>query len=235
MAEAKEGLLEAIFSLAGLLELSLGAFERMADLAVRAVPGCDGASVSVLECDGQVSTAGASDERAVLLDKLQYYGQEGPGLSAIRTATVVQVDDFGRDSRYPTFGPAAAALGVLSCLSVPLTASTETVGGLNLYGDVPHAYDEPAIATGETVAAHASLVLATSRAHQRSLDLVDKQQVALASRAEIEQARGILMARSHYDADEAFDILRRASQRQNVKLRDVAHAIVTDNSNLTVH
>jgi hypothetical protein len=77
----------------------------MAELAVSAVAGCDGASLSVLESDGQVSTAGASDERTVQLDKLQYHSQQGPCLSAIRTATVLRVDDFGRDSRYPTFGP----------------------------------------------------------------------------------------------------------------------------------
>jgi transcriptional regulator with GAF, ATPase, and Fis domain len=232
MAEAHEGLITAIFSLADMLELPVGAFDDMAKMAVRAVPGCDGASVSVLEADGQVTTAGASDERTIQLDKLQYHIQQGPYLSAIRTAATIQVDDFACDSRYPTFGPAAAALGVACCLSVPLTASHQTVGVLNLYGDVPHAYSEPAVATAETAAAHAALLIATSRAHHRSLDLADKHQVALAARAEIEQAKGILMAGSHCGADQAFDILRRASQRGNLKLRDIAHAIVADTSNL---
>ena len=59
-------------------------------------------------------------------------------------------------------------------------------------------------------------------------DVVDQVQVAMNSRAEIEQAKGILMARSHCDADRAFDILRRASQRQNVKLRQIAHTIVVN-------
>lgn len=231
MVEASKGLMGAIFSLAELLELPSGAFDDMANLAVKTVTGCDGASVSVLEADGQVTTAGASDERTVLLDKLQYHSQEGPCLSAMSTATTVQVDDLGRDSRYPTFGPGAAALGVASCLSVPLTASDRTVGGLNLYGEIPYAYDELAGAAGETVAAHASLLVATRQARQRSLDLVDKQRVALASRAEIEQAKGILMAGSRCDADEAFGILRRTSQRQNLKLRDIAHAIVANTSN----
>ena len=43
----------------------------------------------------------------------------------------------------------------------------------------------------------------------------------------IEQAKGMLMARSpERSPDDAFDILRRASQRENVKLRDVAQRIV---------
>jgi AmiR/NasT family two-component response regulator len=49
---------------------------------------------------------------------------------------------------------------------------------------------------------------------------------ALASRDLIGQAKGILMAREGCSADQAFDMLRRASQRLNQKLRDVAEQIV---------
>jgi transcriptional regulator with GAF, ATPase, and Fis domain len=230
MAEAEEGLNEALRSLTGLLELPTGAFEAMASLAARAVPGCDGASVSVLEADGAVTTAGASDQRTMQLDDLQYDNDEGPCLSAIRTAIVVQVDDFSHDSRYSRFAPAAAALGVSSCLSVPLSRSAQTIGGLNLYGEKVHAYDDAAGATGEQVAIEASLLVATRRAHQQSLNLVDTLHATMASRAVIEQAKGIVMAGSHCDADHAFDILRRASQRQNVKLRDIAQTIVANTS-----
>ena len=48
----------------------------------------------------------------------------------------------------------------------------------------------------------------------------------VAIRAVIEQAKGILMAAQHCDADEAFDLLVRASQRENVKVRDLAVRIV---------
>ena len=71
-----------------------------------------------------------------------------------------------------------------------------------------------------------AVTIAATRAYERSLKLVEQLHIAIASRSEIEQAKGILMARSHCDADGAFDILRRASQRQNVKLRDIAHTIV---------
>ena len=42
----------------------------------------------------------------------------------------------------------------------------------------------------------------------------------------IEQAKGILMAQTGCGAEQAFDMLRRASQRSNVKVRDLASAIV---------
>jgi GAF domain-containing protein len=226
MAEVDEGLVESLGALARLLQPAAAAFESMARMARLVVPGCDHASVSVLAVTGEVTTAGASDALTVQLDDLQYEADEGPCLSAIRSGSPVQVDEFISDRRFPTFAAAAAAVGASSCLSLPLSLGEETIGGLNLYGDAPHAYNEISVKAGEEIAGQASLVVASVRAYERSLKLVDQLHLAMGSRAEIEQAKGILMARSHCDADRAFDVLRRASQRQNVKLRDIAHTIV---------
>ena len=53
---------------------------------------------------------------------------------------------------------------------------------------------------------------------------------AMKNRAVIEQAKGILMARQQCGEDEAFDLLVRASQRENIKLRTVAQRIVDNAS-----
>jgi GAF domain-containing protein len=226
MAEIDEGLIEALGALANLLEPAHTGLERMAYLAVRAVPGCDHASISVLGDDDVVTTAGVSDERSAHLDEQQYDAGEGPCLLAIHSGTTVQVDEFARDVRFPAFAAAASAGGVSSCLSLPVTVAGRTAGGMNLYGDRVRAYTEESVRAGEELAGHVAVVIAGSRAFERSLKLVDQFRIAIGSRSEIEQAKGILMARGHCDADQAFDILRRASQRQNVKLRDIAHTIV---------
>ena len=49
---------------------------------------------------------------------------------------------------------------------------------------------------------------------------------ALVTRELVGQAQGILMEREHITADQAFGILRRASQNLNVKLREVAQDLV---------
>jgi len=46
------------------------------------------------------------------------------------------------------------------------------------------------------------------------------------SRAVIEQAKGILMAKHGLNADAAFDALVRISQESHRKLRDVAYQLV---------
>jgi hypothetical protein len=51
-------------------------------------------------------------------------------------------------------------------------------------------------------------------------------QARLASQPVIEQAKGIIMARYGWSEDQAFDALRRASQRENIKVRDLAASIV---------
>jgi AmiR/NasT family two-component response regulator len=50
--------------------------------------------------------------------------------------------------------------------------------------------------------------------------------LAMESRAVIEQAKGVLMAQRGIDSQQAFEMLRDASQRYNRKLRDIATGIV---------
>jgi AmiR/NasT family two-component response regulator len=64
--------------------------------------------------------------------------------------------------------------------------------------------------------------LAYWTAHQEAANLSR----AMEHRAVIEQAKGIIMASQHCGPDEAFDLLRRASQRENRKLRDLAVDLV---------
>jgi transcriptional regulator with GAF, ATPase, and Fis domain len=203
------------------------ALETVVRLAPRTVAGCDLASVSLLGDAATMTTAAASEEPARVLDLLQVETDEGPCIDAIRTGSRVIVAAFGEDGRYPAFGAVASdTAGVHSCFSLPLLATRRVTGSLNLYGKEPNAYDERGDVTAVQLAEQAALIVATALAHERSTRLAGQLQATLASRAVIEQAKGILMARSRVAADEAFDILRRASQRQNVKLREVARQIV---------
>jgi AmiR/NasT family two-component response regulator len=71
------------------------------------------------------------------------------------------------------------------------------------------------------------VVIANSQAYWGALELSEQLNEAMASRAVIEQAKGILMARDPgLDAAAAFEMLRSASQRENVKLRDIAREVV---------
>ena len=61
----------------------------------------------------------------------------------------------------------------------------------------------------------------------RRAELTEDLQVALAGRAIIDQALGIVMGQRRCTADEAFEVLREVSQTSNIKLREVAARLIS--------
>ena len=101
------------------------------------------------------------------------------------------------------------------------------MGAMNLYARVAAGFTVDDESIGTELAAAAAIVLSNASAFWAASELGDQLGQAMRSRAVIEQAKGILMARSpQMTADEAFDVLRKASQRENVKVRDIAQRIV---------
>jgi AmiR/NasT family two-component response regulator len=71
-----------------------------------------------------------------------------------------------------------------------------------------------------------AVAVANADAHDRLAEHAQNMRLAMESRAVIEQAKGVLMAQQGIDAEQAFEVLRGASQRYNRKLRDIARGIV---------
>lgn len=194
------------------------------DATVELVEGCDHASISHMRGSSLVS-ASSNDPIGIALDGIQTGAEEGPCLDCIRTGEVMVTSDLTRDARWPVYGPhAAEATGVISSLALPLHDGRRTLGALNLFADRVDAFgdeveDAEASATASILAAHATPALVAAL-HREDMA------AALASRDVIGQAKGILMARAGVDEDEAFDLLRRASQRMQVKLAEVARRLV---------
>lgn len=192
-------------------------------LVVERVPGCQAASVVLASRDSRLSV-GATGPVAAAVDELQLEMAEGPSLNALAGEEVVRVDDLGHDFRWPAFGPAAAhTWGIRSVLACRLQAGERTLGALNLYSAEADAFDGVSrIADlGTILASHVAVSLASAQA-------LEGLHTALESRETISVAMGILMARQNITRAEALDVLRRASQRENVKLRDIAARIVGD-------
>ena len=180
-----------------------------------------------LRSNGRPTTVASSDTFAAQLDEVQYGIENGPCLSAMRNGQVVHVADTAAEPRWGTFETEAAGRGVGSSLSIPLTADGRHIGALNLYAPDAGMFGEAELRRAEAFAATATgaLTLAVRQAEQA--DLTVQLRSALASRAVIDQALGIIMAQERCTSQEAFGILRAASQHRNLKLRQVAADIVT--------
>lgn len=229
-AELAEPLSAALAELAGMLVDSRPLEQLLhdvAELAVATVPGCAHAGVTLLDGERPV-TAASTDPVVLAIDQQQYAVGDGPCLDAVRRCTINRVDERDAEQRWPEFTEAAERLGIRSFLAAPLVAHGRGVGALNLYGAEPDAFDALDDALVARFAGQASVALANARLYQQATRLNVQLSEAMASRAVIEQAKGILIAHHGMTPDEAFLELRARSQSANRKLREVAHDVVQD-------
>jgi GAF domain-containing protein len=197
--------------------------QRVSDLALAEVEDCDIAGITLLR-DGKPVTAVFTDPETPHIDAAQYDTGSGPCLAAFHDAVVYRIEDTGTETRWPEFVATAAAAGIRSTLSLPLVVGENALGALNLYSRRLAGFADDASAM--VFAAQAAVVLANSQAYWAAHQLAAQLELAMTSRAVIEQAKGILMARHRCDADEAFERLRRLSNETNRKLRDVAADLI---------
>jgi GAF domain-containing protein len=198
---------------------------RVAGYAEEAVPAAAMTGITML-VEGRARTAVFTDEGAPEIDSAQYETGIGPCLDSFRHRKVFRIDDTTTDQRWAAFSNAAAAHGVRSTLSIPMVANHEGVGALNFYSKTPHGFDDDDVEVASLFGAQAAIVLANAQAYWDAHQLSQNLATAMQSRAVIEQAKGILMGAQRCSADEAFQILVRASQRENRKLREIAEDLV---------
>jgi GAF domain-containing protein len=214
---------------------------EMAVLAARLGSGENGedGESGVLSCgmtmrsNGRPVTVACSDPLAAQVDEVQYALDDGPCLHAMRDGHVVRIEDTANKARWPEFEAQAASHGIRSCLSLPLKSGPPNSGGrpvgaLNLYARTASAFGAAEARRAENFAENASGALTLAIRMASRTALIEQLRSSLTSRTVIDQALGIIMARERCGQDRAFAILRTASQHSNVKLREIAAAIVTD-------
>ncbi|CAN5593046.1 hypothetical protein BH20ACT2_BH20ACT2_02990 [soil metagenome] len=187
------------------------------------VDGCDCAGIFLVKNE-QVTTPAYSEPLVLELDGLQFETDQGPCLDAVSEGEVFYAQDLSDDPRWPDFGPVAAAAGIRSLLAFPLLGGRPSA--LNLYGRLPTAFGAAGRAQGLIVATLAGIAFGSAEDRVADDERSANLHAALLTRELIGQAQGILMERERISADQAFDVLRRASQHLNVKLREVAQNLV---------
>ena len=193
--------------------------DRIVTLAVEHLDSCEFAGISRIE-GRKISSPASSNEVPMIVDRIQAEVDEGPCLDAIKEHEIFLTGDLAAEERWPRFARRAnAETGVSSILSIRLFVEEDTMGSLNLYATEHDAFNETDIAFGTVFGAHAAVAMAASRREENLERKADTRDL-------IGQAKGILMARGGIDDGQAFDLLRRASQRQNVKLVAVAEQVV---------
>jgi transcriptional regulator with GAF, ATPase, and Fis domain len=194
-------------------------WQAIVQSALSAVEGAEAAGITILR-GREFHSVAPSSELVDKVDAVQYALRSGPCVDAVLKDKVFRTGDLEHDKRWPQFGRIAAREhGVHSMLAFRLyLEDDDTIGGLNLYSTQREAFSQAAVITGEVVATHAAIVLSGAQRRDEAANL----QLALKSNREIGIALGILMSRHRITQEQAFDLLRMASQHTHRKLRELA-------------
>jgi hypothetical protein len=210
------------------VQLKLGGdlLDRLLRHLLDVVPDAVGVGISVLMSDQPprvVNALGAAEE----LDPLQWRLTEGPLVDARCNEQPAVSDDLAGDERWPRLRQAMRQVSASEVRGVVVLPGTWDDGGpvlLSVYLDQKptdeHVHKvlrlEPLLATSLALVEYCSGEVL--RADQM-LEMMQYRRV-------IEQAKGLVMGALSCDGNEAFDTLTRASQHFNVRVRDLAIALV---------
>lgn len=220
----------AFVELASSLVTGDDVLDLLAHLTTECARLLDVASAGLLLADpqGVLHVMAASSERTRQLELFQLQRDEGPCRDCFHSGSPVSVADLSiQQIRWPHFVPAAAEAGFVSVHAVPMRLRTDILGALGLFGTSTGSLSPDDLALGQALADVASVALVQDRvANDRNL-LNEQLQSALTSRLVLEQAKGVLAQTGHLDMEPAFAVLRRYARDHNLRLSDLAAAVVS--------
>ncbi|MDR7301430.1 GAF and ANTAR domain-containing protein [Haloactinomyces albus] len=195
--------------------------DRIVEYAVQLIEGCSDAGILVLRKRQQVETLATTSDRVRESDRAQGEEAEGPCFDAANGgAHIYRIADLSESQqRWPRYAPRVRELGYGSMMGFLLFTEQDNLGALNLYAPQPSAFTERSEQAGWILASHAAIALSSARTEA---DL----HTAISTRQEIGEALGIVMERHKLSESQAFDKIRKASQDNNTKLREIAHHII---------
>jgi len=228
---SSQALAEVLVEVADTLVDEFDLIEFLQMVTSRTAGLADTSAVGLLLADrhGRLQLMAASDERAKMLELFQVQADEGPCQDCFKQGiAVVNADLRAASERWPRFAPRAVEGGFRSVHAFPLRLRREVIGALNLFGVDAGGISPGDIPVVQALADVATIGILQARAIRRAEVLTEQLQGALNSRVVIEQAKGALAQIRGVSPDEAFRLLRSYCRTRQLRLGDVAQALVSD-------
>lgn len=229
-----DGVSEAVARRLASVTTTTATLGLIVDAARRHFAEADLVTATLRTPNGKVITPAETGEVVTDVDRAKE--REGLAVGADRIApTVIGSEDLRGETRWPQLAAAARRHGFGAMLSTELFVAggtTETSVALDIYSRRPRGLTNTDRDKALLLATHGSLALAHAQAIETADVELTQLRRAIESRDIIGQAKGILMARQGITADEAFELLRSASQELNVKLVDLARCLANNHATL---
>jgi hypothetical protein len=227
---SREALLAQTFvELADTLVDDFDVVELFTLLADRCVEVLDvaAAGLMLVAPEGDLRVMASSSEEIHLVELFELQAEEGPCLDCYRIgAPVVNGDLAGDDGRWPVFSPVALDAGFRSVDAVPMRLRGSVIGALNLFRTDPGSMNDTDLTAARALADVATIAVLQHWAMLQAQAVNDELSHALNNRIIIEQAKGVLAERTGIEVGTAFVWLRNHARNHNLRLVDVAQAMV---------
>jgi GAF domain-containing protein len=195
--------------------------QQIAD-AAKQLFSADGAGLMLVDADGQLRWASASDQTTQILEDGQERLAQGPCAVAFSQRLPAAIRDLRIEPDWAEFSQVLVSEGVCAALSVPVELDGGVIGTMDIYAREPRDWDPSEVAALQAYAGLVASLLSAATTAQVKGRLADQLQAALEHRWLIEQAKGVLMGRERLDAQAAFERLRGAARSSTRRLADVA-------------
>jgi transcriptional regulator with GAF, ATPase, and Fis domain len=229
-ADRERDVADAFVSLATSLAVGYDVLELLSELTADCARLLDIASAGLLLADphGVLHVLAASSEETRALELFQLQRDQGPCLECFHTKSAVLVEDLSSAAdRWPHFADAALRAGIQSVHALPMRLRDNMLGTLGLFGSEPGSLNGADLRLGQALADVASVALVQGRLSDQQETVNQQLQTALTSRIVLEQAKGILAQVGELDMNGSFNYLRQYSRDHNLRLSDLAAAVVS--------
>jgi GAF domain-containing protein len=182
----------------------------------------DAAGLMLIDAEGQLRWASASDQTAQTVENEQERLGQGPCAVAFSQRLPAAIRNIHTEPDWAEFTQVLVSEGVCAALSVPVELDGGIIGTLDIYARDPRDWDPSEVAALQAYAGLMASLLSAATTAQVKGRLADQLQAALEHRWLIEQAKGVIMGREQLDAQAAFERLRGAARSSTRRLADVA-------------
>ena len=182
----------------------------------------DAAGLMLIDAEGQLRWASASDQTAQTVENEQERLAQGPCAVAFSQRLPAAIRNIRTEPDWAEFTQVLVSEGVCAALSVPVELDGGVIGTLDIYARAPRDWDSSEVAALQAYAGLMASLLSAATTAQVKGRLADQLQAALEHRWLIEQAKGVIMGREQVDAQAAFERLRGAARSSTRRLADVA-------------
>jgi GAF domain-containing protein len=185
----------------------------------------DGAGLMLIDAEGALRWASASDQTAQTVEDGQEQLAQGPCAVAFSQRLPAAIRDLSLEPDWREFTQVLVSEGICAALSVPVELDGGIIGTLDIYSAKARDWDPSEVAALQAYAGLVASLLSAAVTAQVKGRLAEQLQAALEHRWLIEQAKGVLMGREDLDAQTAFERLRGAARSSTRRLADVARDV----------